>query len=63
LNQKAADVQKLLSDPSQRILSKRGSAVVDWRHQHAVRQDTPTHLEEVRPADRQVDVAVRSGDD
>ena len=27
--QKAADVQKLLSDPTQRILSKRGSAVVD----------------------------------
>src|SRR5690606_28820539 len=29
--QKAADIQKLLSDPAQRILAKRGSAVVDAR--------------------------------
>src|SRR5438067_4367412 len=31
--QKAADVQNLLSDPTQRILSKRGSAAVDARSQ------------------------------
>jgi len=45
--QKAADVQKLLADPSQRILSKRGSAVVDGRTNTLFVQDTPSHLEEV----------------
>src|SRR5258706_16293083 len=46
--QKAADVQKLLSDPAQRILSKRGSAVVDARTNTLFVQDTPSRLEEVR---------------
>src|SRR5438309_7213128 len=57
--QKAADVQKLLSDPSQRILSKRGSAVVDARTNTLFVQDTPTHLEEVRRLLAKIDVAVR----
>jgi type IV pilus assembly protein PilQ len=43
--QKAADVQKLLSDPAQRILSKRGSAVVDARTNTLFVQDTPSRLE------------------
>jgi len=57
--QKAADVQKLLSDPSQRILSKRGSAVVDGRTNTLFIQDTPSHLEEVRRLLAKIDVAVR----
>ena len=56
--QKAADVQKLLADPSQRILSKRGSAVVDARTNTLFVQDTPTHLEEVRRLLAKIDVAV-----
>jgi type IV pilus assembly protein PilQ len=57
--QKAIDVQKLLSDPNQRILSKRGSAVVDARTNTLFVQDTPTHLEEVRRLIAKIDVAVR----
>ena len=57
--QKAADVQKLLSDASQRILSKRGSAVVDARTNTLFVQDTPTRLEEVRKLIAKIDVAVR----
>src|SRR4030088_2937404 len=59
--QKAANVQKLLSDPSQRILSKRGSAVVDARTNTLFVQDTPTHLEEVRRLLAKIDGAVRPG--
>src|SRR5438477_6676728 len=57
--QKAADVQKLLSDPTQRILSKRGSAVVDTRTNTLFVQDTPSRLEEVRRLLAKIDVAVR----
>jgi type IV pilus assembly protein PilQ len=57
--QKAADVQKLLSDSSQRVLSKRGSAVVDTRTNTLFVQDTPARLEDVRRVLRKVDVAVR----
>jgi type IV pilus assembly protein PilQ len=57
--QKAADVQRLLSDPSQRVLSKRGSAVVDPRTNTLFVQDTPARLEDVRRVLRKVDVAVR----
>ena len=57
--QKAADVQKLLTDPSQRVLSKRGSAVVDPRTNTLFVQDTPSRLEDVRRVLRKVDVAVR----
>jgi type IV pilus assembly protein PilQ len=57
--QKAADVQKLLSDPTQRILSKRGSAVVDPRTNTLFVQDTPSRLEEVRRLIAKIDVAVR----
>jgi type IV pilus assembly protein PilQ len=57
--QKAADVQKLLSDPTQRILSKRGSAVVDARTNTLFVQDTPSRLEEVRKLISRIDIAVR----
>jgi type IV pilus assembly protein PilQ len=57
--QKGADLQKLLADPQQRVLSKRGSAVVDPRTNTVFVQDTPTRLEEVRKLIRQVDVPVR----
>src|SRR5512138_1307656 len=57
--QKAADVQKLLSDPAQRILSKRGSAVVDARTNTLFVQDVPSRLDEVRRLVAKIDVAVR----
>jgi len=57
--QKAADFQKLLSDPAQKILSKRGSAVVDVRTNTVFVQDTPTRLEEIRKLLKQVDIPVR----
>jgi type IV pilus assembly protein PilQ len=57
--QKGADFQKLLADPNQRILSKRGSAVVDARTNTVFVQDTPTRLEEVRKLLRKIDVPVR----
>jgi type IV pilus assembly protein PilQ len=57
--QKAADFQTLLSDPKQRILSKRGSAVVDVRTNTVFVQDTPSRLEEVRKLLKQIDIPVR----
>jgi len=57
--QKADDFRKLLTDKDQRILSRRGSAVVDPRTNTVFVQDTPTKLEEVRRLLRQIDVAVR----
>ena len=57
--QKAADVQKLLADPAQRILSKRGSAVVDTRTNQLFVQDTPSRIEDVRKLIARIDVAVR----
>jgi type IV pilus assembly protein PilQ len=57
--QKGADFQALLSNPNQRILSKRGSAVVDARTNTVFVQDTPARLEEVRKLLRKVDVPVR----
>ncbi len=57
--QKASDVQKLLSDKTQPILSKRGSAVVDTRTNTLFVQDVPSRLEEVRKLIAKIDVAVR----
>ena len=57
--QKAVDVAKLLSDPTQRLLSKRGSAVVDARTNTLFVQDTPSRLEEVRKLLARIDVPVR----
>jgi type IV pilus assembly protein PilQ len=57
--QKAVDMQKLLSDPTQRVLSKRGSAVVDARTNTLFVQDTPSRLEDVRRLVQRVDIPVR----
>ena len=57
--QKAADVQKLLGDKTQPILSKRGSVVVDARTNTLFVQDVPARLEDVRKLIAKIDVAVR----
>ena len=57
--QKAQDVQTLLNSPNQKVLSKRGSAVVDARTNTVFVQDVPTRLEEVRKLIAQIDVPVR----
>lgn len=57
--QTVAEMIKLLTDPKQPILSKRGSAVSDPRTGTIFVQDTPTRLEEVRKIIKQVDVPVR----
>jgi type IV pilus assembly protein PilQ len=57
--QKAADVQTLLTSANQKVLSKRGSAVVDVRTNTVFVQDVPTRLEEVRKLIAQIDVPVR----
>ncbi len=56
---KAADVAKLVSDATQRILSKRGSAVIDARTNTVFIQDVPTRLEDVRKLIGQVDIPVQ----
>ena len=57
--QKAEDVQKLLSDPTQRMLSKRGSVVVDARTNTLFVQDTPSRLADVRKLIAKIDIPVR----
>lgn len=57
--QKAEAIQKLLTDTNQRMLSKRGSAVVDARTNILFVQDTPSRLEDVRLLIAKVDLTVR----
>ena len=57
--QRAEGLIKILTDEKQRLLSKRGSAVVDPRTNTLFIQDTPGRLEEIRKLIRRVDVAVR----
>ena len=57
--QKAEAMQKLISDASQKVLSKRGSAVVDARTNTLFVQDTPTKLDEIRALIKQIDIAIR----
>ncbi len=57
--QKAKDVQALLTSSNQKVLSKRGSAVVDERTNTLFVQDVPNRLEEVRKLIAQIDVPVR----
>jgi len=60
LNYQKADVlQKLLSDPKQRVLSKRGSAVVDGRTNKLFVQDVATSLDAVRKMITQIDIPIR----
>jgi type IV pilus assembly protein PilQ len=56
---KASDIAKLLSDDKQKVLSKRGSAVIDGRTNQLFVQDIATRLEEVRRIISKVDIPVR----
>ena len=56
---KGEDVKKLLVDPKQTLLSKRGSALLDDRSNILFVQDTPSRLEDVRAMIAKVDVPVR----
>ena len=57
--QKADAVKNLISDDKQKILSKRGSAVVDVRTNTLFVQDTSRNLEEVQQIINKVDIPVR----
>ncbi|MBI2312851.1 MAG: type IV pilus secretin PilQ [Betaproteobacteria bacterium] len=57
--QKADEVRKILSDPTQKLLSKRGSVVVDTRTNTLFVQDNSTRLEEIRKLIKKIDVPVR----
>ncbi|MGH8677924.1 MAG: AMIN domain-containing protein, partial [Burkholderiales bacterium] len=57
--QRAEDFQKLISASTQKILSKRGSAVVDPRTNILFVQDTQDKLDEVRMLIKKVDVPAR----
>jgi type IV pilus assembly protein PilQ len=57
--QRAESFTKILTDEKQRILSKRGSAVVDPRTNTLFIQDTPSRLEEIRRLIRTTDIPVR----
>jgi type IV pilus assembly protein PilQ len=56
---KGADVQKLLVDPKQTLLSKRGSALLDDRSNMLFVKDTPSRLDDVREMIAKVDIPVR----
>jgi type IV pilus assembly protein PilQ len=56
---KGEDVKKLLADPKQTILSKRGSVLLDDRSNILFVQDTAGRLEDVRVMIAKVDVPVR----
>lgn len=57
--QKAESVQKLISDAKQKILSKRGSAVVDERTNTLFVQDTLKHIDEVEKIITKIDIPVK----
>ncbi|MCK9202099.1 MAG: type IV pilus secretin PilQ [Gallionella sp.] len=57
--QKGDAITRLLAGDKQRILSKRGSTVVDPRTNTLFVQDTPSRLDEVRKLIKQIDVPVR----
>ncbi|MFA6903729.1 MAG: type IV pilus secretin PilQ [Gallionellaceae bacterium] len=56
---KGADIAAMLTNEKQKILSKRGSAVVDTRTNTIFIQDTPSGLDEARKIIKQLDVSVR----
>ena len=56
---KAEALKDILSDPKQKILSKRGNAVLDPRTNTVFVQDTPKYLEQVQAIINKTDVAVR----
>jgi type IV pilus assembly protein PilQ len=57
--QKAEDLQKIITDSKQKILSKRGSAVIDPRTNTLFVQDIARNLEEVQRIINKTDVAVQ----
>lgn len=57
--QKAELLKTLISEPKQKILSERGSAVVDIRTNTVFVQDTPRHLEDVQNIINKVDIPVK----
>lgn len=57
--QKAADLKKLISDPKQSFLSKRGSAVVDPLSNTVFVQDIERNLTKIEKIFKQIDVPVR----
>jgi type IV pilus assembly protein PilQ len=57
--QRAESFTKILTDDKQRILSKRGSAVVDPRTNTLFIQDTPSRLEDIRKLIQKTDIPVR----
>ncbi|ADI30921.1 type IV pilus secretin family protein [Methylotenera versatilis] len=56
---KAESLKDILSDPKQKILSKRGSAVLDPRTNTVFVQDTSKYLDQVQAIISKVDVAVK----
>lgn len=56
---KADALKQMISDPKQKILSKRGSANIDVRTNTVFVQDTPKYLEQVQAIINKVDVAVK----
>lgn len=56
---KAEALKNLLSDTKQKILSKRGSAVLDARTNTVFVQDTPKYLEQVQAIINKTDVPVK----
>jgi len=56
---KAESLKDILTDSKQKILSKRGSAVLDPRTNTVFVQDTPKYLEQVQAIINKTDVAVR----
>jgi len=60
LNYMKADTLKtILSDPKQKILSKRGSAVIDSRTNTVFVQDIPKYLEQVQAIINKTDIPVK----
>ncbi len=57
--QKAEELRKLISSDKQRILSKRGSAVVDTRTNTLFVQDTTRNLENVQSIINKIDIPVK----
>jgi len=56
---KAESLKNILSDPKQKILSKRGNAVLDPRTNTVFVQDTPKYLEQVQAIINKTDIPVK----
>lgn len=56
---KAETLKNILSDPKQKILSKRGNAVLDPRTNTVFVQDTPKYLEQVQAIINKTDIPVK----